>query len=175
MNLKSLMSGMGTNITRDLDPKSFIDAVMSCPVVTQRFQELGNIASTVQTLLNGYESLLSELESLRSKIEQTEDAINDAQKAINVGQQALTDVLTFRPGTAFSAIPLEGTIVPTGGLEPYQAAVVTANNALNKAKDTLAELKTELTTLEEKIQQYYDAMIEKVNDYISAIANTRIN
>lgn len=174
MNIKGMMSNMGTNVTRDLDPKEFITFIVSCPIITQQFPFLNTMASTVQSLLTGYEALNKQLETLRTNIQKAEKSIDTTQTVINKGQEALTGVLTKTPGLALRAVPLEGDIVPTGGLEIYQNAIIAANKSLEEAKRNLEILNEQLLALEEKIKKYYTKMVDQVKEYISSIANTKV-
>lgn len=175
MNLKTLMSSMGTNVTRDLEPQKFISVVSSCPVITQNFPQLGTMASNMQTALNGYDSLLTQLDELKSTIESTEDKIDSTQSAVNKAQEALTGTISLQPGIGMVTNLTTGEIKPTGGFVPYQTAITTVNNLLEEAKKLLKSLKDQLVKLEESIKEYYNRMIEQIKGYITEIVNTKVN
>lgn len=169
-----MMSSMGTNIKRDLEPKQFINIVLSCPVVLQQFPALNSMASTMQTAVTGYETLNKQLEELRTKVKSVEKTIDNTQSLINKMQESVSGVLAQTPSAALQAIPLEGTIVPVGGLVGFQNAIVVANETMEKAKDNLEILNDQILALEEKIEKYYTQMIDKVKEYVASIANTKV-
>ena len=173
MNLKTMLYKMGTGLTKDMTPAKFVKAVVSCPIVTSAFPELGTIATTVQNLINGHETLTKQIDNLENTIKKQEELIDKTQSAINKATDVYTNSLN-KVG-AYTAPPLGGPCVPNPVGTPLQVAITTADNALEDAKEVLKSLEEELEKLKKITEKYYNDMIERVKGYIDSIANTKVS
>lgn len=153
ISLHSILSKSGISIDIKEDPKKVLSILSSAPTILAKFPAVSSAVSTLNTLINAYDTAKSALQSATDKVEEMEKALKLAQKTYDVSMSTL-------PGSYVA--PTTGGPVTPGASSGYMATLELAYTALDQAKEILQKAQEKVNEAEAKLKSQVSSIVDLI-------------
>lgn len=154
MNIKSLLSKQGINISSDMEATKLVDTLMSMPIFLNKFPSVKSSIETVQQVFNTLTSAKDNLKSLES-------SLDSAEKFLVKMKDTYDKVLQIPgaySGTGVGAV----TVNPMPSITIGYSAIVQAQKAVDKAQDLVNKAQDKVDSLSNKLEEAKKAVVKKI-------------
>lgn len=154
MNVKSLLSKQGINISADMEATKLVDTLMSMPTFLNKFP---SVKSSIENVYQVYNTLTT----AKDKLNSLEDSLESAEKFLVKMKDAYDKVLQLPgaySGTGVGAV----TVNPMPSITIGYSAIVQAQKSVDKAQDLVDKAQSKVDSLSNKLEEAKKAVVKKI-------------
>ena len=154
MNVKSLLSKQGINISADMEATKLVDTLMSMPTFLNKFP---SVKSSIESVQQVYNTLITAKDNLKS----LEDSLESAEKFLAKMKDAY-DMFLQIPGAYVGSGAGKVAINPMPSITIGYAAIVQAQKSVDKAQDLVDKAQSKVDSLSNKLEEAKKAVVIKI-------------
>lgn len=144
----------GFSVAQKLPTKGFILLMSNLPTYKALFPDVFSMIDTLQAYFDRYNSAVDALKKAQDFVQECEDGLLKAKDMYN---KILNTPAAYTSPGGLTPKP----IIPTATITSY-AAIETAQQVLDKAKQALAEAEAKVNSLNTQVENYKDKIVNKL-------------
>ena len=172
--LKQLYEDRGVNLSKKMEPLSFVNSILSSPIIVSMFPQLQTAASTINTLLTTYNNVKQAIEDAKTELDDAISTLESMEKAVDDARSAYDKALQA-PGAYDGKGTGEVVVTSTPVLQAAYNVIEEAQEKLKKQRDTvIPKIEEKIAALEKQADDLMKDMTEQINSYVSDLISAEV-
>lgn len=174
MNVKQLYEDRGVNLSKKMEPLSFVNSILSSPIIVSMFPQLQTAASTINTLLTTYNNVKQAIEDAKTELDDAISTLESMEKSVDDARSAYDKALQA-PGAYNGKGTGEVVVTSTPVLQAAYKVIEEAQEKLKNQRDTvIPKIEEKIAALEKQADDLMKDMTEQINSYVSDLISAEV-